>query len=49
MMGESNREIATGKSVSINTVKFHLKNIFSKLGASSRDEAVAFAIRDQLI
>ncbi|EAQ98743.1 helix-turn-helix transcriptional regulator [Congregibacter litoralis] len=49
MMGESNREIAAGKALSINTVKFHLKNIFSKLGASSRDEAVAFAIRDQLL
>ncbi len=49
MMGESNREIASSKSLSVNTVKFHLKNIFSKLGAASRDEAVAFAIRDQLI
>lgn len=49
MMGDSNREIAEARALSVNTVKFHLKNIFSKLGASSRDEAVAFAIRDGLI
>lgn len=49
MLGESNREIADAKCLSVNTVKFHLKNIYGKLGASSRDEAVAYAIRDQLI
>lgn len=49
MLGESNREVASSLSLSVNTVKFHLKNIYSKLSASSRDEAVAYAIRDQLI
>jgi DNA-binding CsgD family transcriptional regulator len=41
----SNREIAGRISVSINTVKFHLKNIYDKLGVSNRKEAKQFVIR----
>ena len=38
--GSSNQEIADKLFVSINTVKTHLKTIFSKLGVSSRLKAV---------
>jgi LuxR family maltose regulon positive regulatory protein len=36
----SNLEIATAMSVSVNTVKTHLKNIYRKLGTDSRRDAV---------
>lgn len=37
---KSNQEIADALFVSINTVKTHLKNIYSKLGVSNRKEAL---------
>ncbi len=40
---KTNREIADQVFVSVNTVKFHLKNIYSKLGVSNRREALKFA------
>ena len=42
--GLSNKAIARTMRVSDNTVKFHLKNIYAKLGvATRRDAAVALA------
>lgn len=38
--GVSNREMATRIFVSENTVKYHLKNIFAKLGVGSRLQAI---------
>jgi len=38
--GLSNRQISDENNISVNTVKFHLKNIFHKLGASNRVEAI---------
>src|SRR3546814_14980524 len=38
--GVSNKEIARRIFVSENTVKFHLKNIYSKLAVSSRLQAI---------
>lgn len=37
---QTNREIADKTFVSINTVKYHLKNIYDKLGVSNRKEAL---------
>lgn len=41
----SNTEIADKAFVSVNTVKFHLKNIYSKLGVANRKEALKYAIQ----
>jgi LuxR family maltose regulon positive regulatory protein len=38
-----NKKIALALGLSIDTVKWHLKNIYGKLGAAGRDEAVAWA------
>jgi len=43
--GHSNKQIATAQSVSPNTVKFHLKNVFEKLSVQSRSQAVALYLK----
>lgn len=47
--GLSNRAIANQLSVSENTVKYYIKKILQKLGVQNRTEAVARAIRLNLI
>jgi LuxR family maltose regulon positive regulatory protein len=41
--GRTNQEIAAELSLSVNTVKRHLNNIFLKLGATTRTQAIALA------
>lgn len=39
--GRTNKQIATAQNVSPNTVKFHVKNLFEKLGVNNRSQAIA--------
>ena len=49
MKGLSNAEIAQALIVSPETVKFHVSNILSKLGCTSRTEAAALAVGRGLV
>jgi NarL family two-component system response regulator LiaR len=47
--GLSNTQIAGKLSVSSSTIKSHVSNILSKLGAASRTEAVTLALRNHIL
>lgn len=47
--GITNRKIAERLTVSTATAKFHVRNVLAKLGAESRAEAVAIALRRGLV
>jgi NarL family two-component system response regulator LiaR len=47
--GLSNPAIAERLVIGLSTVKFHVSNIFSKLGVTSRAEAIALAWQHQLV
>ncbi|MBI2720267.1 MAG: response regulator transcription factor [Rhizobiales bacterium] len=40
--GRTNTELASELGISINTVKFHLRNLYDKLGLRNRSQAIAF-------
>jgi NarL family two-component system response regulator LiaR len=47
--GASNMEIAQKLSISINTVKSHLKNILEKLQLENRTQAATYAVKHGLV
>ncbi len=47
--GRSNKEIASELSLGLRTIEGHVSNLLSKLGVSSRTEAVAYALSRHLV
>lgn len=45
--GMTNRDLARDFGISANTVKFHLSNLYEKLGVQSRAQAIAFFYSSQ--
>lgn len=43
--GRTNKQIAAEKLVSTNTVKYHIRNLFEKLGVSNRGQAIALYLK----
>ena len=46
--GMTNRELAKEFNISVNTVKFHLSNLYEKLEIRNRAQAIAFYYRSRL-
>lgn len=43
--GNTNKEIAADLGLSLNTVKFHVKNLFQKLGVHNRSQAIGLYLK----
>jgi two-component system nitrate/nitrite response regulator NarP len=43
--GRTNKQIAREQGVSLNTVKFHVRNLFQKLGVNSRSQAISLYLQ----
>ena len=48
-LGLANKQIARQLQISEHTVKFHVSSIFTKLGASSRTEAIRIGVQRGLV
>jgi DNA-binding CsgD family transcriptional regulator len=48
-IGATNQQIASQLSISINTVKVHVRNIYEKIGVVSRSEATLYAVRAGIV
>ena len=48
-VGTTNQQIAAQLSISINTVKVHVRNIYEKIGVVSRPEATLYAVRAGIV
>lgn len=46
LLGKTNKKIAQDLHIVERTVEFHLKNVYEKLGVSTRLEAVLLVIRE---
>jgi two-component system nitrate/nitrite response regulator NarP len=44
--GKSNAQLAARFEISVQTVKFHLKNVYEKLGIGNRAQAVALYVSE---
>ena len=47
--GLENKQIARKLGIGVHTVKTHVSRVLTKLGATSRTEAVVLALRDRVI
>jgi two-component system nitrate/nitrite response regulator NarP len=45
--GLANKDLAREFDISTNTVKYHLSNLFEKLGVTSRTQAVAYYFKSR--
>jgi len=45
--GMTNQQMAERAGISLNTVKFHLKNLYEKLGVGNRAQAVTFYMKSK--
>jgi len=43
--GRTNKQIARDMEVSLNTIKFHVRNLYQKLGVNSRSQAIALYLK----
>jgi len=46
--GKKNLEIARELTVEVSTVKYHVSQVLTKLGVSSRSEAIAYGVQHRL-
>jgi DNA-binding NarL/FixJ family response regulator len=47
-VGSTNKEIASEFNLAVSTIERHLANLYSKIGARGRADAIVFALRYRL-
>ena len=47
--GKSYNSVAQALFISVNTIRFHVKNIYEKLQVNTKEEAIAKANKDRII